>query len=93
MNLLLQVINRLKKKDVAIFLALIFNRGWVIMLYQICNKNVLLKSLEFEYNNIVMTSPISITISCITLIILLFILINQEWLSIGTILVQVLFNT
>ena len=43
MNLLLQVINRLKKKDVAIFLALIFNRGWVIMLYQICNKNVLLK--------------------------------------------------
>ena len=56
-------------------------------------KNVLLKSLEFEYNNIVMTSPISITISCITLIILLFILINQEWLSIGTILVQVLFNT
>ena len=57
------------------------------------NNNVLVKNLEFEYNNIVMTSPISITISSITLIILLFILINHEWLSIGTILVQVLFNT
>ena len=57
------------------------------------NNNILVKNLEFKYNNIVMTSPISITISSITLIILLFILMNKEWLSMGTILVQVLFNT
>ena len=59
----------------------------------IYNNNVLVKNLEFKYNNIVMSSPISITISSITLVILLFILMNQEWLSMGTILVQVLFNT
>ena len=45
----------------------------------IFNKNnVLVKYLEFKYNNIVMTSPISITISSITLVILLFIFLNQE---------------
>jgi NADH-ubiquinone oxidoreductase chain 2 len=57
------------------------------------NNNVLVKNLEFKYNNIVMSSPISITISSITLVILLFILMNKEWLSMGTILVQVLFNS
>ena len=56
------------------------------------NNNILVKNLEFKYNNIVMTSPVSITISIITLIILLFILMNKEWLSLGTILVQILFN-
>ena len=59
----------------------------------IYNNNVLVKNLEFKYNNIVMSSPISITISSITLVILLFILMNREWLSMGTILVQILFNT
>jgi NADH-ubiquinone oxidoreductase chain 2 len=39
-----------------------------------------------------MSSPISITISSITLVILLFIFMNKEWLSMGTILVQILFN-
>ena len=71
--------------------SLVKNRKFYSYIYN--NNNVLVKNLEFEYNNIVMTSPISITISSITLIILLFILINHEWLSIGTILVQVLFNT
>ena len=70
--------------------SLLKNRKFYSYIY---NNNVLVKNLEFKYNNIVMTSPISITISSITLIILLFILINKEWLSIGTILVQVLFNT
>ena len=36
------------------------------------------KQDEFIYNNIIMTSPISITISSITLIILLFINMNKE---------------
>jgi NADH-ubiquinone oxidoreductase chain 2 len=40
-----------------------------------------------------MASSISITISTITLVVLLFIFMNKEWLSMGTILVQVLFNS
>ena len=44
------------------------------------------KKLEFKYNNIVMSSPISITISSITLVILLFILMSEHWLSLGVIL-------
>lgn len=42
--------------------------------------------------NITISTSIAITISIITLIILLFIFINKEWLSMGTILVQILFN-
>jgi NADH-ubiquinone oxidoreductase chain 2 len=40
-----------------------------------------------------MASSISITISTITLVVLLFIFMNKEWLSMGTIMVQVLFNS
>jgi hypothetical protein len=55
------------------------------LLGYIYNKNdILIKNLELKYNNIVMSSPISITISCITLIILLFIFMNREWLNMGT---------
>nr|YP_010567632.1 NADH dehydrogenase subunit 2 [Ceratocystiopsis pallidobrunnea]UZC53617.1 NADH dehydrogenase subunit 2 [Ceratocystiopsis pallidobrunnea] len=56
------------------------------------NKNVLIKSINFKYNNIAISSPIAITISVITLIILLFMFVNKEWLSMSTILVQYLFN-
>ena len=56
--------------------SLLKNKKFYSYIYN--NKNVLVKNLEFEYNNIVITSPISITISSITLIILLFILINHE---------------
>jgi NADH-ubiquinone oxidoreductase chain 2 len=45
------------------------------------------QNLEFKYNNITMSSTVSITISIITLVIMLFILMNKEWLSMGTILV------
>jgi NADH-ubiquinone oxidoreductase chain 2 len=45
----------------------------------IYDKNdTLIQNLEFKFNNIVMSSFISITISIITLVILLFILMNQE---------------
>ncbi len=57
------------------------------------NNNVLIKSVLFKHNNIVISSPMAITISTITLIILLFLFINKEWLSMGTILVQVLFES
>jgi NADH-ubiquinone oxidoreductase chain 2 len=56
------------------------------------NNNKLIKSIDFNYKNIVISSTISITISIITLIILLFVFMNKEWLSMGTILVQVLFT-
>lgn len=48
--------------------------------------------LSLKNNNIAISSPISFVISCITLLILLFLFINKEWLSMGTILVQILFN-
>lgn len=54
--------------------------------------NNFIKSLSFNYKNITISSPFSITISIITLLILLFIFMNKEWLSMGTILVQILFN-
>ena len=46
----------------------------------------------FNYKNITISSPMAITISIITLVILLFIFMNKEWLSMGAILVQILFN-
>jgi NADH-ubiquinone oxidoreductase chain 2 len=54
--------------------------------------NLKLESVTFNYKNIVISSPFSITISIITLIILLFIFMNKEWLSMGTILVQFIFT-
>lgn len=54
--------------------------------------NEVIKNVSYNYKNIVMSSPIAITISIITLTILLFIFMNKEWLSMGTILVQILFN-
>ena len=55
------------------------------------NKTVI-KNVSFKYNNIAISSPISFVISTITLVILLFLFMNKEWLSMGTILVQILFN-
>lgn len=49
-------------------------------------------NITFNYNNITLSSPITFIISTITLIIMLFLFLNKEWLSMGTILVQVLFN-
>jgi NADH-ubiquinone oxidoreductase chain 2 len=49
-------------------------------------------NITFNYNNIVLSSPISFIISVITLVILLFLFMNKEWLSMGTVLVQILFN-
>lgn len=50
------------------------------------NKNpILIESIRFNTNNVVMSSPLAITISIISLIILLFIFMNKEWLSMGTI--------
>nr|YP_009867915.1 NADH dehydrogenase subunit 2 [Orbiocrella petchii]QKG05114.1 NADH dehydrogenase subunit 2 [Orbiocrella petchii] len=56
------------------------------------NKNVV-RNVNFNYTNIAISSPIAFVISVITLVILSFIFINKEWLSMGTILVQILFNS
>lgn len=55
-------------------------------------KNVLIRSVLLKGENVFISSPFSITISIITNVILLFIFMNKEWLSMGTILVQVLFS-
>jgi NADH-ubiquinone oxidoreductase chain 2 len=52
----------------------------------------LVQTVKFKYKDLTINSIMSITISILTLIILLFIFINKEWLSMGTILVQILFN-
>jgi NADH-ubiquinone oxidoreductase chain 2 len=56
--------------------SLLKTRGLLGYIYN--NNGILIKNLELKYNNIVMSSPISITISSITLIILLFIFMNKE---------------
>lgn len=56
------------------------------------NNNTLIKNLQFNHNNIVMSSSISITISIITLITLLFMFMNKEWLSMGKIKFLSFFN-
>lgn len=45
--------------------------------------NNLIKSLTFNFKNIVISSTITVTISVVTLIVLLFIIINKEWLDMG----------
>ncbi len=55
-------------------------------------KNIKIQSINFDYKNIVISSYMAIIISTITLIILLFIFMNKEWLSMSTILVHILFN-
>jgi NADH-ubiquinone oxidoreductase chain 2 len=52
-----------------------------------------LTKYQYIKNSYSLSSPISFIISFITLIILLFLFLNKEWLSMGTVLVQILFNT
>jgi NADH-ubiquinone oxidoreductase chain 2 len=59
----------------------------------ITRKEVLFEKLTFTYNNIILSSYLTITISAITLVILLFIFMPQEWLSMANILALILFNT
>lgn len=56
------------------------------------NKNNI-KNIDYNYNNIVLSSPISLIISILTLTLTLFLFMNKEWLSMATILVQIIFNS
>jgi len=58
----------------------------------IIKNNILIEKLTFKLNNITLSSYLTITISLLTLIILLFIFVPQEWLSMANILALILFN-
>lgn len=58
----------------------------------IVKKDVFQEKLVFKYNSIILSSYLTITTSTITLIISLFILMPQEWLSMANILALILFN-
>ena len=58
----------------------------------ITKKDVFLEKLRFNCDNIILSSYLTISISILTLIILLFILMPQEWLSMANILALILFN-
>jgi len=54
--------------------------------------NVLINQLTFKLNNIVLSSSLTITISVLTLVILLFMILPQQWLSMANILALIIFN-
>jgi len=59
----------------------------------IIRNNVLKEKLTFKSHSIVLSSYLTITISILTLVILLFIFLPQEWLSMANILALILFNS
>lgn len=63
------------------------------MYASITKNNVLIKNINFKYNNITLSSYLTITISVLTLTILLFIFMPQESLSMANILALILFNS
>ncbi len=59
----------------------------------IVKNNVLIQKLTFKTQNIILSSYLTITISILTLIILLFMFIPNEWLKLTNILSLILFNS
>jgi len=55
--------------------------------------NILVQNLSFNTNSIVLSSYLTITISILTLVILLFMFVPQEWLSLANILALIIFNS
>ena len=53
---------------------------------------LLKKKVTFKVNNIVLSSYLTITVSSLTLILLLFIFTPQEWLSLANLLALIMFN-
>jgi NADH-ubiquinone oxidoreductase chain 2 len=58
----------------------------------IVRNNMLIKKLSFKADSIILSSSLTITISILTLIVLLFIFVPQEWLSMANILALIIFN-
>nr|YP_009348230.1 NADH dehydrogenase subunit 2 [Pseudogymnoascus destructans]APY18136.1 NADH dehydrogenase subunit 2 [Pseudogymnoascus destructans] len=65
----------------------------VDMYATITKKNGIVQKLSFKYDSIILSSHLTITISILTLIILLFIFMPQESLSMSNILALILFNS
>ena len=61
-------------------------------IYGNINNTNLLEKITFKANNIVISSFLTITISFLTLIILLFMFLPEEWLSMANILALTIFN-
>ena len=59
----------------------------------IVNNNVLIQKLTFKTKNIILSSYLTITISILTLIIVLFMFMPNEWLKLTNILSLILFNS
>jgi len=59
----------------------------------IIQNNVLIKQVTFKVDSIRLSSPLTNTISVLSLTILLFMFIPQEWLSMANILALILFNS
>jgi NADH-ubiquinone oxidoreductase chain 2 len=59
----------------------------------ILKNNVLVQNLNFSTNSIVLSSYLTITISILTLVIILFMFVPQEWLSLANILALIIFNS
>lgn len=64
----------------------------ISMYASINSSNHLINKLTFKYNNIILSSNLTISISILTLVILLFIFMPQEWLNMANILALLLFN-
>jgi NADH-ubiquinone oxidoreductase chain 2 len=64
----------------------------VDMYASITKKGILIERLTFKCDNIILSSYLTISISVLTLIVLLFIFMPQEWLSMANILALILFN-
>lgn len=56
------------------------------------NNSIIAEKLTFKIHNITLSSSLTVTISLLTLIILLFILLPSQWLNIANILALLLFN-
>jgi NADH-ubiquinone oxidoreductase chain 2 len=59
----------------------------------IVKDNKVVNNLTFGYNNIILSKSLTITISVLTLLTLLFIFMPDQWLSMANILALILFNT
>jgi NADH-ubiquinone oxidoreductase chain 2 len=58
----------------------------------ITKNDVLIDKLTFKLDSIKLSSSLTITISVLTLVILFFMLMPQEWLSMANILALIIFN-
>ena len=67
-------------------------KGSILFFRKKDNKTHKIETITFKVNNIVLSSYLTITISTLTLILLLFIFTPQEWLSMANILALIIFN-